>query len=277
MMASGHLWPRHILPRHILLSTIAATILLGGFTTTALADEQRASRLGLALYVGIQTLSPDFINNAIDEVNAVATPPPPDGPGLAPLDHIAASPIFQIEGRFFISDKFVATLGYGTLGRTENLTLQPQTSQEIIVEGSVNAKTLNTGLDYYFTPYTSGDVTWRPFAGAGFMSVIEGEGRVGGSLTETTPDTTVDDRFDRFRGQGAGFYLEAGVQLMIPSRYSFIANVFYRNLKMDNVWEVDEFGNSLGPLENPDGSLAEIDLSGIGLRVGINIDILDRF
>ena len=272
MMASGHLWPRHIL-----LSIIAAAILFGGFTTTALADEQRASRLGLALYVGVQTMSPDYINNAIDDVNEFTTPPPPDGPGLAPIDHISASPIFQFEGRFFISDKLVATLGYGTLGRTESLTLQPQTSQEIIVEGSVNAKTLNTGLDYYFTPHTSGDVTWRPFGGVGFMSVIEGEGRVGGSVMETVPDTTLDDRFERFFGQGAGFYVEAGIHLMIASRYSFIGNVFYRNLKMDNVWAVDESGNSLGPLLNDDGSLAEIDLSGIGLRVGINIDILDRF
>ena len=81
----------------------------------------------------------------------------------------------------------------------------------------------------------------------------------------------------RYRGQGAGFYVEAGIHLMIASRYSFIGNVFYRNLKMDNVWAVDESGNSLGPLLNDDGSLAEIDLSGIGLRVGINIDILDRF
>ena len=83
----------------------------------------------------------------------------------------------------------------------------------------------------------------------------------------------------RALGEGAGFYLETGVHLMIPGRWSFIGNIYYRYLTIPTVWELDQFGNGTGtgPVLDENDQIVEIDWSGIGIRLGLQIDILDRF
>lgn len=236
----------------------------------AAADEQRVSRLGLAIYAGVSSLSPDNVNQAIDQTNQATNAIL----GVAPIDHITSSPLFQMEVRFFVSDKIVAVMGLGSMRTSSSLQLMPQADTDLEVEGSVRAVPLHLGADYYFLPYTRGDFTLRPFAGGGFMSSVDTRVKVGASFT--APDTTVD-QFQRFVGNGAGFYLEGGVHAMVPSRYSFILNLFYRNLQVKRLYIEDGDANVYGLLLDENGNPAKLDLSGFGIRLGVNMNILNRF
>src|SRR5262249_55425868 len=140
----------------------------------ARADEQRASRLGLALSAGVTSLSPDLINKGIDQVNnSVKVIGEEDNAFPMPIGHINASAMFQVEGRFFVSDKIVAIAGFGRIKATSSQELLPGAGRRLIMEGEILGVPRHIGLDYYFPPNTRGDVTWRPFLGGGFMDVVE--------------------------------------------------------------------------------------------------------
>ncbi len=236
----------------------------------ALADEQRVSRFGVAIYAGVTSLSPDLLNDGINETNDLTN----TLLGLAPIDEISIAPIFQAEGRFFISDKLVAVMGAGSMRATSQLDLMPEPGTDVLIQGRVRSIPLHAGLDYYFFPYTRGDFTLRPFAGGGFMSTVDTRVKVGGGVT--SPDTTID-QFERAVGNGAGFYLEGGVHAMVPSRYSFILNLFYRNVQVRRLYTEDSEGEIQGILLDDNGNPAKLDLSGFGIRLGVNIGLLNRF
>lgn len=270
-------------PRSILLLPLIAIIATATITPIANADEQRVSRLGLGLYVGATSVNPKEINRRIGEFNEIITPPPPDGAGLSPVDEIKAAPLVQAELRFFISDKFVAVGGLGFMERTEQLNLKPQPDlDDVLAQAHIQGVPIHLGLDYYFLPYTSGDVTWRPFAGAGFVAMVEGQAKVGTNFRLNPDDPTeiiIEDNFTRALGQGAGFYVETGVHLMLPGRWSFLGNFYYRYLKVPTVWEVTPMGNPAGggPILDDNGDRAEVNWSGFGIRLGLQLDILNRF
>jgi hypothetical protein len=260
-------------PRSIFLPLLLGIIITAFSPPTVLADEQRVDRFGLALFVGATTLNPKYVNEQIRAINEVITRPPDS---LKPIDEIKASPLFQLEGRFFVSDKIVAVLGVGYMERTEQLSLMRSGGEEILVQGHVQGVPIYAGVNYYFLPYTSGDVTWRPFAGGGFMSMVEGRAKVGFAVEAADSSS---DMFDRAMGEGAGFYLEAGVHLMLPGSWSFLGNIYYRHLTLPSVWALTAKGEPIegGPVLDNDGQVVDVDLSGFGLRVGIQFDLFDRF
>jgi hypothetical protein len=270
-------------PRSIFLPLLIAIAVTAFISPIANADEQKVSRLGLGIYIGATSISPDYINEKIRDANQIITPPPPGGLGLAPVDEIKASPLFQAELRFFISDKLVAVGGLGYMERTEQIDLKPQPDQDdVLAQAHIQGVPIYVGLDYYFLPYTSGDVTWRPFAGGGFMSMVEARGKVGKNFILDPNDPTrfiIQDDFLRGFGEGAGFWVETGVHLMLPGRYSFVGNIYYRYLKIPAVWELDPQGQPVDgePILDDSGQPVDLNWSGLGIRIGIQIDILDRF
>jgi hypothetical protein len=270
-------------PRSLLLVPLIAIVSVATLSPIANADEQRVSRLGLGLYIGPTSINPNEINRRINDFNEIITPPPPDGAGLSPVDEIKAAPLVQAELRFFVSDRIVAVGGLGYMERTEQLVLKPQPDlDDVTASAKVQGVPIYVGLDYYFTPYTSGDVTWRPFAGGGFMSMVESRAKVGTNFRLNPDDPTeiiIEDNFTRAMGQGAGFYVETGVHLMLPGRWSFLGNVYYRYLKVPTVWPLTFEGEPVegGPVLDENGEYAQVDWSGIGIRLGIQLDILDRF
>src|SRR5262249_34874183 len=149
-----------------------AAFALSAVAPLARADEQRASRLGLALSAGVTSLDPNLINEGIDAVNnGVRVIGEENNAFPKPIGHIKASAIFQVEGRFFISDKIVAIAGFGRIKSSSSQELLPGAGRRLFREGEILGVPRHIGLDYYFTPNTRGDVTWRPFVGAGFMDV----------------------------------------------------------------------------------------------------------
>lgn len=235
----------------------------------AVADEQRVARLGVAVSAMVTSLNPDNVNEAIGEVNKVA-----DQIGIATISEIKAAAFFQAEARFFINDRFVAVAGFGRIQRTSQLELLPTQASKITLLARVSGVPRHLGLDYYFTPYTSGDFTLRPFVGGGFMDVVEGKMKVGGGFE--SPDTIVGS-FVRARGEGPGFFVEGGAHLMLPSRYSFIVNLHYRHLKANHLRFESSDGTPGGYFLNSDGEPEKLDFSGFGLRLAINMDLKDRF
>jgi outer membrane protein W len=235
------------------------------------ADEQRVSRFGLSISAMATSLSPDNVNEAINELNQLTNAQF----GVKDIGEIEASAFFQVEGRFFISDKLVAVAGFGRIRKTSQLNLFPQPQVEALVQGRVSGVPRHLGLNYYFTPRTSGDFTVRPYAGGGFMDVVEAKAKVGFGFE--APDT-VFDGFVRLRGEGGpGFYTEAGAHLMLPSRYSILISVNYHHVKAQRLFYEDLNGNLLGPAIDADGEATELDFSGIGLKLAISMDLFDRF
>jgi len=241
----------------------------------ARADEQRASRLGLALSAGVTSLSPDLINRGIDQVNnSVRVIGEENNAFPAPIGHITASAFFQVEGRFFISDKLVAIAGFGRIKSSSSQELLPGAGRRLIMEGEILGVPRHIGMDYYFAPNTRGDVTWRPFVGGGFMDVVEAHGRVGAEFT--SPDT-VAGGFVKSRGEGPGFFVETGIHLMLPGRYSFIGSLNYHRVKANRLTLYDDLGNTHGILLEENGAPAELDFSGIALKVALNINLRNKF
>lgn len=258
--------------RILLLFAVAATLFAA---RPARADEQRVSRLGLAISGQVTTLSPSLVNDGIDVVNnSVRVIGEENNAFPRPISHIKASAFFQVEGRFFISDKLVAVAGFGRIKRTSALELLPGAQRRLLMKGEILGVPRHIGLNYYLTPYTRGDMTLRPYFGGGFMDVVEAHGRVGAEFD--SPDTNVT-QFQRTRGEGPGFYAEGGVHLMLPGRYSFIGSVNYHHISAKNLLLEDEHGNTLGYLTDANGKREKLDFSGVGLKIAINMNLFNKF
>src|SRR5262249_41244743 len=152
--------------------------------------------------------------------------------------------------RFFITDNIVAVAGGGRLSRVSQVEILPGPGERVLLRGKCSGAPRHLGLDYYFTPHTRGDFTVRPFAGGGFMDVVEAKARVGGEFE--TRDTLITT-FTRPRGEGPGFYVEAGTHLMLPSSYSFIISVNYHHVKATPLLLESPTGQPLGLLLDKDG------------------------
>jgi hypothetical protein len=256
----------------VLAVALVATFLAG----PAAADEQRVSRLGLAISAMVTSLSPDLLNDGINQVNDWA-----NSTDRASISEIKAAPFFQAEARFFVSDKIVAVAGVGKITKTSELELLPNPRTRILQIGEIEGIPRHIGLDYYFTPYTRGDFTLRPFAGGGFMDVVEAKAKVGYQIADR--DSGVidgfygEDGFARGVGAGPGYYVEAGLHMMLPSRYSFLVNLHYRNVKAKPIRAEDQNGAVDGLIVDDGGDLENLDFSGFGLRFAININLWNKF
>lgn len=260
-------------PARIRLFLVAVATLIAA--TSARADEQRVSRFGIAISAQVTTLSPSLINDGIDVVNnSVRVIGENNNAIPRPISHIKASAFFQVEGRFFISDKLAAVAGFGRISRTSQLELLPGAQRRLLMKAQILGVPRHLGLNYYMTPYTRGDMTLRPYFGGGFMDVVEAHGRVGAEFE--SPDTTVS-QFQRSRGEGPGFYAEAGVHMMLPSRYSFMASINYHHIAANRLILEDAHGNTFGYLTDADGNPEKLDFSGVGLKFAVNMNLFNKF
>ncbi len=246
------------------LALACAALAVATLAPAARADEQRVKRFGVALYAMPTSMSLGDFNNGIERVNTAI-----EGAGLAPIGKVHGSAQFGLEGRFMATKHWVVTAGFGRIRKVSQLDLLPQLGTHILVMGSVLTVPRNLGVDYYFAPKTSGNVTIRPFLGAGMLSMVETKGKLGAS---TTVGSVTLGNFARPTGEGGGFYAEGGMHVMLPSKYSLLLNGYYRHAKLKEV--VEE--TTLQPLFNPDGSRFTLDLSGFGIRFGTQINFFGK-
>lgn len=257
--------------RSLWFPVLAVALIAAPLAGPAAADEQRVSRLGLAISAMVTSLSPDLLNDNIGLVNDWA-----NQADLASISKIKAAPFFQVEARFFVSDKIVAVAGVGKITKTSELELLPDPRTSILQVGEISGVPRHLGLDYYFTPYTRGDFTLRPFAGAGFMDVVEAKAKVGYQIADRDSGA-IAGGFARGVGAGPGYYLEAGLHMMLPSRYSFLVNLHYRHVKAVPLRFEDGNGVVDGLIVDENGDLENLDFSGFGLRFAINMNLRNKF
>jgi hypothetical protein len=242
-------------------------LVAGALVTLAVpghADEQRVKRFGVALYAMPTSLALDDFNQSVDALNEFTA-----AQNLAPISQIHWAAQFGLEGRFQATHHWMVVAGFGQIKKQSELNLIPQVGQSIVVTARILTVPENLGVDYYFNPKTSGDFTMRPFVGGGMIRLVETKAKLGGSavLADTTFGT-----FQRPMGEGGGYYVEAGVHMMFPSRYSIMLNAIYRHAKATRVYE--ETTNEL--LYAPDGSPYELDVSGLGLRFALQINLFGK-
>jgi hypothetical protein len=243
-----------------------AALALGALAGPGRADEQRVSRFGVALYAMPTSLALGDVNDQIDRLNeltgSLSEP-------LAPIDQIHAGAQFGFEGKFFATHHWAVVAGLARIGRDSKLELQPQNNATTTVKAHVRTVPRYLGVDYYFDPKTSGDFTMRPFVGGGFMDLVETKTSFG--YVYSSPDSS-QGSIPSALGEGNGFYLEAGVHGMFPGRYSLLVNAYYRSASVKRMY--DETTYQL--ITNTDGSPFTTDISGFGIRFGVQINILGK-
>jgi hypothetical protein len=228
------------------------------------ADEQRVKRFGVALYAMPTSLALGDLNDQIDGLNPVTASQP-----LAPLVRISWAGQFGVERRVTFTRHWTVVGGFGRIRTESKLDLLPQVGQHILVQARILTVPQNLGVAYYLNPKTSGDFTLRPFVGGGMIRLVETKAKVGGEAQ--LADTTFGS-FSRPFGEGFGVYGEAGIHMMFPSKYSVLLNVMYRRAKTKRVFEEDT--HQL--LYNADGTPYELDVSGFGLRLGLQINLFGK-
>jgi len=228
------------------------------------ADEQRVKRFGVALSIMPTSMALGDFNDVIDRVNTAGATQ-----GLAPINKVHWSAAFGVEGRFMATKRWMVNDGFGRIKKESKLDLIPQVGTQILVTGNILTVPRNLGLDYYFPPKTSGDVTLRPFLGGGVLSLVQTKAKLGGAATVAGVTT---GSFARPQGEGMWFYAEGGMHVMLPSKYSLLLNGYYRHAKLSNV--VEE--TTLQRLRNADGSPFTLDLSGFGIRLGTQINFFGK-
>lgn len=228
------------------------------------ADEQRVKRFGVALYAMPTSLALGDLNDQIDGLNVFTA-----AQNLAPIDRIRWSGQFGLEGRYTITRHWTVVGGFGRIKTESKLDLLPQVGQHILVQARILTVPQNLGVAYYLNPKTSGDFTLRPFVGGGMIRLVETKAKVGGEAQ--LADTTFGS-FSRPFGEGFGYYAESGIHMMFPSRYSVILNAMYRKAKSNRVFEE----NTRQLLLNADGTPYELDVSGFGLRLALQINLFGK-
>ncbi len=228
------------------------------------ADEQRVKRFGLALYAMPTNMKLDDLNDQIDGLNVFTAQQ-----NLAPIEDIHWGAQFGLEGRYQLSHHWFAVGGFGRIRKASTLDLLPQVGQHILVQAKIKTVPVNVGAAYYFSPKTSGNVTLRPFVGAGLERLVETKVKIGG---EAVLQDTSFTSFQRPQGEGMGWYGEAGMHFMFASRYSVILNGMYRHAKSQQVFEE----TTLTRVYNLDGTPYEIDPSGFGIRLAVQISLFGK-
>lgn len=255
--------------------TAARAVLVLGLTAAALgvfapspvrADEQRVSRLGLALSIMPTSLALDDVDDAIDALNAqTASLGPPFG-SQAPIDKITWDGLWQAELKYFATRKVAIIGGIGQIKKESRLELTPVADGYTLINAYVRSVPIHVGADYYFEPKTSGDFTLRPFVGGGYVNVSNTKVQGGANLQR--PDTSLVTQVTGV-GSGHGFFIEAGAHGMFPGRYSILVNAHYRHAKTSTLTNVI----TGQPLQIIPGEDVAADISGFGLRFALQIDI----
>jgi hypothetical protein len=240
------------------------TLGIATLATPGRADEQRVKRFGIALYAMPTNMALDDLNQQITGLNVFTA-----AQNLAPIDDIHWSAQFGMEGRYSVTRHWTAVAGFGTIKANSTLDLLPQVGQHILVQAKIKTVPVNLGAAYYFNPKTSGNVTLRPFLGAGLERLVETKVKIGG---EAVLQDTSFTSFQRPQGEGIGWYGEAGMHFMFASRYSVILNGMYRHAKSQQVFEE----TTLARVYNLDGTPYEIDPSGFGIRLALQISLFGK-
>lgn len=244
----------------IRLAVVPAVLLLAlGWSVPAARAAADVHRFSVVLSaVPTQLRASDF-NSLIDQTNTFL-----ESFGLAPLDRIQFSWLFDAELRYFVRQNLAASAGVGRIKKSTSQEYLPGIGQSITLSAHITSVPLHAGAAYYFKPYNQGDFQARAYVGGGFMSVVYNRA----SLRADESGIVTGQAF-RITGtnDAPGYYGEMGAHLFFASRYSVLLSGLYRSNQVRNL--VDENTGAL--MRNRQGQPLTLDVGGAGFRMAVGI------
>ena len=201
----------------------------------------------------------DF-NTTIDFINRTALLPF----GLEGMKRITFAWLFDAQLEYFIRQNMAISAGVGQIRAATNREYLPTLNAQVQLHGEVLSVPVHVGGTYYLAPYNQGDFQARAYFGAGVVSLVynktvfqqEANGLPGvpNALLIGTQDSP-------------GYYVEAGGHMFFASRMSVLLGAMYRSARVANI--VDQ--ETRRPFLAPDGTSYTLDLSGVGVKLGLGI------
>jgi hypothetical protein len=228
-------------------------------------------RLNLCLSGTPTSLANDDLNAFITKFNEVSL----ESRGLEGISTITSSWLAQAELRYFVRPNVAVTAGTGVIHAKSFREYLPRIAQAITIRIDEISVPVQVGAAYYLQAYNQGDFQARAYIGGGFMSVTNNK-VVFERMEFATDSSTTLGGSTRFRGRrdAPGYYLEVGGHMFFASRYSVLIAGVYRSSMVRNlhlVRDVIDPVTGLTTAEVVEPTALTLDLSGVGLKMGVNI------
>jgi len=211
--------------------------------------------------VPTQLRAADF-NNLIGDVNRTVLEPR----GLAPLDKITLSWMFDAEVRYFARQNLAVGVGVSRLRAITSQEYLPTIGASNTLRAEITSIPIHAGAAYYFTPYNQGDFQARAYVGAGFMNMVYNR------ATQRWDGTGIPaGQAFRWSGtnDGPGYYGEVGVHLFFASKLSVLLSGLHRSNEVRNLVNED----TGAPIVNAQGKVVSLDVGGTGFRMAVGIGL----
>jgi hypothetical protein len=201
-------------------------------------------------------------NDAIDHYNQVLLTPR----GFESVDKIQFAWMFDAEMHYFVRSNVAVNLGVGQIHTQSKREFLPAIGEDIQIRAELLSVPIHAGADYYLTPFNQGDFQARVYMGAGLMSAVDNRALVEQVEVNTDSTTTLGGTFNHAVIRDApGYYFEGGVHMFFASSISVMLGATYRSLVVRNMIDRD----SHLPVLGADGKPYTLDLSGVGMRIGL--------
>jgi hypothetical protein len=262
------------------LAAVLACALAGHARTVSAAAE--IHRFNLVLSSNPTSVTPGDFNEFLGDFNRTRLTPR----GMESIEELSFGWLHQGEFRYFIRPNFSLSFGAGQIKTQSRREFLPRISQIIELRASVLSVPIHLGGAYYLAPYNQGDFQARAYFGGGFMSLTNNKAyfekiEINTDSTTTVPGGPVGDAFVpggsfriNGRGDGPGYYLEAGAHMFFAVRYSVMLGVIYRSAKIravDVELETVDPETGLVTRSRVDDAPFTLDVGGVGARMAVAI------
>ena len=218
----------------------------------------------------------DF-NDAIDRYNQQQLDPI----GYDRLKQLSFTWLFDAELRYFVRPNFAVTAGVSHMRVSEKKEFLPALSEGVNVNAEILTVPVHVGAAFYLQPYNQGDFQARAYFGGGMIQYSHTRA----NFTQTLSMVNYDSSFVATWGgdyeysltqDAPGYYLEFGTHMFFASRFSALVSLEYRSgvlrgmrLYSSEVNGVPSPAPPYSPVYNPDGTAFTVDVSGVGVRMGV--------
>ncbi len=201
----------------------------------------------------------DF-NTTIDFINTTRLTPF----GLEGMKRVTFAWIYDADLEYFVRPNMAVHVGVGQLRAVSDREYLPQLSAAIQLHAEMLSVPVHVGAAYYLAAYNQGDFQARAYLGAGFLSLVYNKTRFQQEVVGLpgVPNVNTSATAD-----SPGYYVETGARMFFASRTSVLIGLTYRSAKVRHL--IDEATGT--ELRAFNGEPYVLDLSGVGLKVGLGI------
>lgn len=258
----------HRFAAYCAVGVICAGALVWGSTARAAAQ---VSKFNIVISASPTSINPqDFNESVIDQINRAVLDPR----GLENIEQIKFAWLFDAELRYFMRPNFAVEAGVGQLRTFSDQEFLPAINQSIDYRAEVLSVPVHLGGAYYLPPYNQGDFQARMYMGTGFYSNVYNYARFSAVESHTDSAHTLGGDYKIYGTRDSpGFYLDIGVHMFFGGRYSVLLGGLYRSAMVRQAEGTLEVPTDTGIQKIPLGPVFDIDVSGLGVKMGLAIGI----